>query len=363
MDRPAAPTGRLAEVGAVDRGRAQNQLGLLPDGVIGIIASFCPAKETPHDPYGYPYLRCRYAPAPTLLRLARCAAGSQLSRRDRDLALAALVKTRLVATRDAEAQALKGIFTVGDPKPIPAWNGNAPEVMAVHAALASFERFNRTGGMPPAIGSLLYFAKLMERQTFRVPADFRTVQAAVDATRYGGRIILAAGDYKEEVWCDRDIIIEAPNGRASLLKVGIEGASGSLGAHTVLLVNLDVECPETEKMWACHVVDGARLVMINCTARAPLHIGVIANCDAQLRLIRCSINTCAGDGVSIKHGSQCALDGCNLSGNRGSGLAVDQCDEEVIATGCRIIDNKGNGVYASKRDSDFAPVRRARQQI
>ena len=365
---------------------AKSRLRLLSDEVVRVVASYLPAVETPgvRPPAATCYrcggaegqvrrLRtcgcarartycdgCRqvrqtpnpvfipceascqmppsYVPSTTLLRFVRRAAGSSLSRRDRDMAALAFVKLRLLeAGREVAAERWRNVLG-DDFRP-------APRISTW------LRRFGHTATaiqmiQPGGVKFAQWFqrASLTQRRTRRVPEDYATVQMAVWAANAGDRVLVAPGTYNEAVEVTKDVIIEPSSGRATIQSV--EVSYGVRDEPTVFLVNLDVYCPAFIRDRPACKVEGARLVMVDCHVRSASVSGVVAEDDwAQLRLVRCLLHDCGESGVFVR-GAKCALDDCRFLRNKASGLSAHG-RAEASARGCHFLDNKENGVHAS----------------
>ena len=281
-----------------------------------------------------------YVPSTTLLRFVRRAAGSTLSRRDRDMAALAFVKLRLLeAGREVSAERWRNV--VGDdydfrPAPrVSAWlrrfGHTETAIQMIQPGGAKFAQWFQR-------------ASLTQRRTRRVPEDYATVQKAVWAANAGDRILVAPGTYNEKVVVAQDVIIEPSSGRATIQSV--EVSYGVRDEPTVFLVNLDLYCPAFIRDRPACKVDGARLVMVGCHVRSASVSGVVAEDDwAQLRLVRCLLHDCGESGVFVR-GAKCALDDCRFLRNKASGLSAHG-RAEASAKGCHFLDNKENGVHAS----------------
>lgn len=292
-----------------------------------------------------------YVPSTTLLRLQRRAAGSTLSRRDRDMAALSFVKMRLLeAGREVSAAGWLNVLGTGEPRPAPRMSAWLRRFGHVEAAI----QWIQAGG--GKFAQWLQRASLTQRRTRRVPEDYTSVQNAVDAANGGDRVLLAPGTYSEAVVVIKDLILEAPR-RATIQSVSILPPGGDI-FPTVLLVNLDLDCPALDTP-ACKVMDDEvpaapppprerrqRLVMIGCAVRSTSVSGVVAEDFAQVRLIRCVFHDCGESGVFVRGGVQCALDDCRFIRNKASGLSAHN-RAEVTAGGCDFRDNKENGVHAS----------------
>lgn len=292
-----------------------------------------------------------YVPSTLLLRLQRRAAGSTLSRRDRDMAALSFVKLRLLeAGREVAAAGWLNVLGTGEPRPAPRMSAWLRRFGHVEAAI----QWIQAGG--GKFAQWFQRASLTQRRTRRVPEDYTSVQNAIEAANGGDRVLLAPGTYSEVVQVEKNIIIEAPR-RATIQSVSLMYVSDA--APTVLLVNLDLDCPALDTP-ACEVTDTVldmaappppleirqRLVMIGCAVRSASVSGVVARNFAQVRLIRCVFHDCGESGVFVRGGVQCALDDCRFIRNKASGLSAHN-RAEVTAGGCEFRDNKENGVHAS----------------
>ena len=365
---------------------AKSRLRLLSDEVVRVVASYLPAVETPgvRPPAATCYrcggaegqvrrLRtcgcarartycdgCRqvrqtpnpvfipceascqmppsYVPSTTLLRFVRRAAGSSLSRRDRDMAALAFVKLRLLeAGREVAAERWRNVLG-DDFRPAPRISTWLRRFGHTETAIQMIQ----PGGAKFA--QWFQRASLTQRRTRRVPEDYATVQKAVWAANAGDRVLVAPGTYNEAVVVAKDVIIEPSSGRATIQSV--EVSYGVRDEPTVFLVNLDLYCPAFIRDRPACKVEGARLVMVGCHVRSASVSGVVAEDDwAQLRLIRCLLHDCGESGVFVR-GAKCALDDCRFLRNKASGLSAHG-RAEASAKGCHFLDNKENGVHAS----------------
>ena len=279
-----------------------------------------------------------YVPSTTLLRFVRRAAGSALSRRDRDMAALAFVKLRLLeAGREVSAERWRTVLG-DDFCPAPRMSAWLRRFGHTEAAI----RWIQPGGAKFA--QWFQRASLTQRRTRRVPEDYATVQKAVWAANAGDRVLVAPGTYNEAVEVAKDVIIEPSSGRATIQSV--EVSYGVRDEPTVFLVNLDLYCPAFIRDRPACKVDGARLVMVGCHVRSASVSGVVAEDDwAQLRLVRCLLHDCGESGVFVR-GAKCALDDCRFLRNKASGLSAHG-RAEASAKGCHFLDNKENGVHAS----------------
>mgnify|MGYP003731329281 FL=1 len=382
---PLARKLRRASEGDDAADGAKSRLRLLSDEVVRVVASYLPAVETPgvrppavvcyrcggaegevrrlrtcgcarartycvgcqqvrqtHNPLEPCEASCQmppsYVPSTTLLRFVRRAAGSTLSRRDRDMAALAFVKLRLLeAGREVSAERWRNVLG-DDFRPAPrvsAWlrrfGHTETAIQMIQPGGAKFAQWFQR-------------ASLSQRRTRRVPEDYATVQKAVWAANAGDRVVVAPGTYNEEVKVAKDVIIEPSSGRATIQSVEVSYATRE--PQTVFLVNLDLYCPAFIRDRPACKVEGARLVMVGCHVRSASVSGVVAEDDwAQVRLVRCLLHDCGESGVFVR-GAKCALDDCRFLRNKASGLSAHG-RAEASAKGCHFLDNKENGVHAS----------------
>merc|ERR1719399_1267378 len=211
----------------------------------------------------------------------------------------------------------------------------------------------------------------------RVPNDFATIQAAIDAAEDDGLVIIAPGLYREALVVARPIKLEAAETTsddegigAPLTTVTVEApAPGS----RALLVTAAGSCTARGIAWRCSTevnelarhcaavgVKGGRLALESCAVGSASALsGVNAQRGATLSLLRVTGANCRHTGVLLSGaGTTATLERCGLSENGAHGLEIQDAAKVEDALRLRCAHNALFGVFVSDPGSS-SKLRRA----
>jgi hypothetical protein len=192
----------------------------------------------------------------------------------------------------------------------------------------------------------LFLTGLASAATLRVPADHATIQAAIDASRSGDRIAVAAGTYREALRLDgRPLVLDAEDGpsRTVLDGTGLEQpvltcVGSSSGSLVIRGFRITGGSGDTTRYGADVTVGGGMVLR----GASPL----IENCRFMGNVV-----TYEGGAVwAVEHATPRFLR-CIFSSNRADrGGGVFLHDSEATFVDCRFISNHalfaGGGIVA-----------------
>jgi hypothetical protein len=211
----------------------------------------------------------------------------------------------------------------------------------------------------------------------KVPNDFATIQAAIDAAEDDGLVIIAPGLYREALVVARPVRLEAAETTSDDEGIGAPTCSVTVEAPVpgsrALLVTAAGSCTARGIAWRCSTevnelarpcaavgVKGGRLALESCAVGSASALsGVNAQRGATLSLLRVTGANCRHTGVLLSGaGTTATLERCDLSENGAHGLEIQDAAKVEDALRLRCAHNALFGVFVSDPGSS-SKLRRA----
>ncbi|WP_220682784.1 lectin like domain-containing protein [Methanofollis formosanus] len=202
--------------------------------------------------------------------------------------------------------------------------------------------------------------KAFTRDPISVPADYATIQAAVDAALPGQMVFIEDGTYTENVVIDkplalvgsRDAVIDGGDATALSLtasNVTLRGFSITGGDDGVQVAGNDTTFVDLH-LSGCGgdgiEVEGASKTFIADTEILDgMHNGIKVNNASNVFVFGCALTGNGGNGMSVDDASNVIAYRCTLTGNDENGMRTDDA-AEVIVLQCTLAENDDNGMWA-----------------
>ncbi|TWT44255.1 hypothetical protein RAS1_06650 [Phycisphaerae bacterium RAS1] len=186
-----------------------------------------------------------------------------------------------------------------------------------------------------------------------VPADYPTIQAAVDAAVTGDYVVIAPGTYSGPG--NTNVLL----GNKAITVRGLNPDNPDTVAATV------VDC-ENSAMFGFEITGGGRETTLNgLTVKRAAYWGVVARNASSPTVRNCVISGCGRSGISFQGGSTSypLVSGCTITGNgpagtsEGGGISAFQCEltlRDCIVTRNTSTGNSAGGVFFF-HDPDVGP--------
>ncbi|MGD8454522.1 MAG: right-handed parallel beta-helix repeat-containing protein [Phycisphaerae bacterium] len=190
----------------------------------------------------------------------------------------------------------------------------------------------------PLLALALGGPMVLHADTLHVPADYATIQAAIDAATHGDEVVIADGTYtgtgnKNLGFAGKAITVRSASGNPALCIIDCEGAGRGFYFHSGEGADSVVEGLTITNGYVDDGVGGAGVF---CYASSPT-------------LTNCIITGNTADGSASGGGVQCrnsssSITNCTISGNFAAhGGGVYCRDASPMITNCTIIGNTGGG--------------------
>jgi hypothetical protein len=180
----------------------------------------------------------------------------------------------------------------------------------------------------------------------RVPSDYSTIQAAVNAAAYGDVVVCAAGTYTEAVTATKSGVTISGTGAtwdgktgtaaATCLKlVGdanvVSGFTFKNGVDQVVLTGEDCKvknCASLDASGSFAVITGVRGRVDRCVAKGSKRSAIVLTGDGSV-VTYVDVDTAAGTGIDVS-GNKCSVRDCRVEkcGDRGYRVRGKECEVE-----------------------------------
>ena len=210
---------------------------------------------------------------------------------------------------------------------------NSPVIIHEHkfaVAVNSAKQIIPSGVLPsgpspvqPATGPTAHVGPI------RVPQDYSTIQAAIQAAGAGSQIQVTRGTYEGDITVTKPLVI------GGVEDVVVKGDVTIQGASTVNLANLEVR---------------GRITLFNSTSTSLDNL-TVSNKSGQgihvensvATIANCTVNGCTGNGVDVSFNSSVTIQNTVITKNKGVGISVS-FDSKVRIIKNDIWENRGSGI-------------------
>lgn len=162
-----------------------------------------------------------------------------------------------------------------------------------------------------------------------------TIGAAVRAQTPGQSVVVAPGNYSEDLVIDRDVTVVAEAGPGSVRLTGQVVAVGNIRLSGLVIQGNSREKPAVTitggdvQFTDCEILDGrfsadgsATVSLRSCRLRTAIAAGVQLAGSSVTELVDCVVAETDGTGILAEGSAQVDLTGCRLEGVTGSGVRV-----------------------------------------
>jgi len=184
--------------------------------------------------------------------------------------------------------------------------------------------------------------------TIHVPADFKTIQAAVDAAADGDTIVVAKGKYKERVLISgRSGLTLQADGKAVIDAGGVGIAAAAENAPNLVLDGFTVQRTGGAGI---RLTNCAGAVVRNCTALKTTSFGIAVEGSDAVHVTNCIVTGAKDDGIEF------GISGAAVTNSFVTGCTVTSCkfDGIIVNGGSNTIEGdtvkscKDNGIELSR---------------
>ena len=185
----------------------------------------------------------------------------------------------------------------------------------------------------------------MNRQLLEVgtgrPGAHVTISAALSAARGGAMIVVAAGEYEENLRIDRMVSISAEHGPGSVRVRAKRGAVLSVSAEGAQLTGLTL-CGEDADHVAVDIAHG-EVALDSCVVEGAGWTAVLARAKGALALRGCHVTNRTGAGVVITSPTPSSMEDSRVHDTGSSGVVVTTQGSLVVRR-CVVENVRGNGI-------------------
>ena len=180
------------------------------------------------------------------------------------------------------------------------------------------------------------------QSTFKVPQDFATIQAAVDAANDQDTILVSAGTYPENVVINGGHLLNI-TGKGKVVIAPAAGDAVKIDASDfVFLTNLRTSGGDV----GFHLVDSSSCQLIKCRVDGSTGDGVRIEGGSSNAVLKVTVEQAGGDAIDLLKGTADATNstiiGCKLLAPTLDGLGIDGTNTFVSA--CKILDAGRDGI-------------------
>jgi hypothetical protein len=185
----------------------------------------------------------------------------------------------------------------------------------------------------------------MNRQLLEVgtgrPGAHATISAALSAARGGAMIVVAAGEYPENLLIDRMVSISAESGTGTVLVRAARGAVLSVSAEGAQLSGLTLRGEDADQV----AVDVARgeVALDSCVVEGAGWTAVLARAQGALALRGCQVTNRTGAGVVITSPTPSSIEDSRIHDTASSGVVVT-AQGSLVVRRCMVENPRGNGI-------------------
>jgi Right handed beta helix region len=198
--------------------------------------------------------------------------------------------------------------------------------------------------MPTSLLALIALAAGAAAQnTFKVPQDFATIQAAVDAANDQDTILVSAGTYAESVVIDGGHLLSI-TGKGKVVIAPVAGDAVKIqDSDFVFLTNLRTQGGDV----GFHMVDSSSCQLVKCRVAGSTGDGVRIEGGLSNAVLKVTVEDAGGDGIALATGlvdptSNNTIIGCKLLAPALDGLGLNGSNNFVSA--CKIQDAGRDGI-------------------
>lgn len=216
----------------------------------------------------------------------------------------------------------------------------------------------------------------------KVPGEYPTIQAAVDAAEEDDAIMVSPGTYTERLVVTSRVLIEGvagPQGELPILCASGNGhviefatCTAQTGANAVYRVNpaLLRRFVVRHKGMATHnspygavLVGPGGVVLEDCHINSRAGAGMyIEGSGVNCQLERCRVENCIQAGVLVNHCAQIYVNGCSIVQNGTHGICIQRGAQSIVREshinhnggfGIAIVDTHDRGTAAQIENNDL----------
>ena len=213
------------------------------------------------------------------------------------------------------------------------WIGGKHSKYTIGVAINSVKRIIPYGVLPSGPSPVqLATGPTAHVGPIRVPQDYSTLQAAMQAAGEGAVIKVSAGTYQGDISITKSLSI-----------VGEEGAilAGTLKIRGVQNVSFE----SFEIRGGVEIYGSSSVTLSRLTIQQSPAVGITME-RSSASILNCTIEDCAGPGIDAAFGSQATLRENKILRNAGDGVSLSFGSQARII-GNTIVENTGYGISAS----------------
>ena len=197
--------------------------------------------------------------------------------------------------------------------------------------------------LPLAILSLLAMSCIATGTTLRVPEDFATIQAAIDAAEMGDQIVVATGQYSEHIEIEKDLKLIGVDLEKTVIRGIGKGSVISIRGCQVSISGFSITGAEYRGMYSEGLeIRDAQVIVRDCAIFNNHGTGVQAIGDSKIKLNNCTIRQNDSAGIDLQAEARAEIAGCTIWNNHTGVIAYGEA--QVSIGECIIKANKWDGI-------------------
>ena len=203
------------------------------------------------------------------------------------------------------------------------------------------------------------FTVFAAADTLHVPADFDTIQAAIDAAQSDDTVHVAAGEYHEPITLKSGITLEGDS--SETVTIGLPAEDGHVlivqNAEDVIVRSLTFQhnTPAAEDGKSLAFIDGGSVTIESCVFRDSGRDGLEVHGACVLTMEDSTVDGAAGNGLYVDdEDTDLEMNDCTVQNSGFAGIRLDDCLTAKIVN-CVVSNNGTDGiaVYSEFTDIEF----------
>ena len=187
----------------------------------------------------------------------------------------------------------------------------------------------------------------------RVPGDYSSISAALQAAPEGAEIHVSRGTYRGDLLIARPVAITGEEGAVIQGNLTIQGAQNVTLNTVEIRGRVEIRNSTDVTISRVHVsgspsigivIEDSTATISECQIEGSAGVGVDISFGGRVILRDCEIAGSGGDGVRVGFGAQARIVSTTIRDSSGDGLEITGGTVELL--GNRFVDNRGYGIHA-----------------
>ncbi len=187
----------------------------------------------------------------------------------------------------------------------------------------------------------------------RVPGDYPTISAALQAAPQGAEIRISRGSYRGDLLVTRPVALIGEEGAVIQGNLTIQGAQNVTLNTVEIRGRVEIRNSADVTISRVHVsgspsigvlIEDSTATISECQIEGSAEVGVDISFGGRVILHDCEIAGSGGDGVRVGFGTQARIVNTTIRDSSGDGLEITGATVELL--GNRFVDNRSYGIHA-----------------